>query len=374
MTTTTRHRTAITIAAPRRSLWRRWPDWIGYLAACWALGYGALGAYWASGGAGFPWGMSDPGNVLTMLRPGPTGWAIAIAGVGGAVLALTMARTRQARPARAAGPVAGVLSGSGVLLAAVLGLGLVDDRLLIALGYAVPSLVGAPFGWPPVNYFEVALPWPVLNQLVCLSGAALFAGTVLAFRRRARGHCGHCGRGVGDHGPKPGAARRWGRPAVAVAVFVPCVYAAERISWALGIPFGTSQRMVDELHASTMWLAGLGLAVMALAGGVLTLGLIQRWGAVFPRWMPGLAGRRVPPALAVVPGALVSVALLSTGPRLAIGLAGGLTFGGETPGEWGEWLGAITMLLLPVWGVALAVGTAAYYFRRREQCRRCGRD
>ncbi len=50
------------------------------------------------------------------------------------------------------------------------------------------------------------------------------------------------------------------------------------------------------------------------------LGLVHRWGEVFPRWMIGLAGRRVPIALAVVPASLVSVLLIVGG----IGIWSGL--------------------------------------------------
>lgn len=54
---------------------------------------------------------------------------------------------------------------------------------------------------------------------------------------------------------------------------------------------------------------------------MLTLGLIQRWGEVFPRWMIGLRGRRVPPMLAVIPAALVAVLVTSAGfmyPRMVL--------------------------------------------------------
>lgn len=40
--------------------------------------------------------------------------------------------------------------------------------------------------------------------------------------------------------------------------------------------------------------AGAALATMGALGSLLTLGLVRRWGEVFPRWMVGLRGRRVP--------------------------------------------------------------------------------
>ena len=66
---------------------------------------------------------------------------------------------------------------------------------------------------------------------------------------------------------------------------------------------------------------GLFLATFGLVGAVLILGLVQRWGEVFPRWMIGLAGRRVPIALAVVPASLVSVLLIVGGIAMWSGLA-----------------------------------------------------
>jgi hypothetical protein len=108
------------------------------------------------------------------------------------------------------------------------------------------------------------------------------------------------------------------------------------------------------------------------------LGLVQRWGEVFPRWMLGLAGRRVPIALAVVPASLVSVLLIVGGIAIWSGLAGmvaALAAGGaEGMGLIGEISFQVgPTLLFPVWGVALAVATLGYYYRRRGPCRVCGR-
>jgi hypothetical protein len=94
--------------------------------------------------------------------------------------------------------------------------------------------------------------------------------------------------------------------------------------------------------------------------------------------MIGLAGRRVPIALAVVPAALVSVLLMVGGIVIWSGLAGmaaNLAAGGADGIE--IIVGIIFQvgptLLFPVWGVALAVATLGYYYRRRGPCRVCGR-
>jgi hypothetical protein len=40
-----------------------------------------------------------------------------------------------------------------------------------------------------------------------------------------------------------------------------------------------------------IWLAGAALATLAVGGATLTLGLVQRWGEVYPRWSPSVGGK-----------------------------------------------------------------------------------
>jgi hypothetical protein len=108
------------------------------------------------------------------------------------------------------------------------------------------------------------------------------------------------------------------------------------------------------------------------------LGLVQRWGEVFPRWLIGLAGRRVPIALAVVPASLASVLLIVGGIGIWTGLAQMVANLVASGAEGIEIIGAIIFqlgptLLFPVWGAALAVATLGYYYRRRGPCKVCGR-
>jgi hypothetical protein len=99
----------------------------------------------------------------------------------------------------------------------------------------------------------------------------------------------------------------------------------------------------------------LGLA--ALGGAVLTLGLISRWGEVFPAWLPGLPGlrgRTVPVLAAVVPATLVAVVLCAS----AISMIMMSTRDGA------GWL--VAAIPAPVWGPALGLATYAYYRRRTD--------
>jgi hypothetical protein len=165
---------------------------------------------------------------------------------------------------------------------------------------------------------------------------------------------------------------------VYVSLVAPVYYAFTRYAWALGFPLGISEAYLRRGQESGMWIAGLFLANFGLVGAVLTLGLVQPWGEIFPRWMIGLAGRRVPIALAVVPASLVSVLLVVGGIVIWSGLtqmvakmaAAGFR-GSEINGQ--IIFGVGPTLLFPVWGVALVVATLGYYYRRRGPCSVCGR-
>jgi hypothetical protein len=122
-----------------------------------------------------------------------------------------------------------------------------------------------------------------------------------------------------------------------------------------------------------MWTQGLSMATFGLVGAVLTLGLTQRWGEVFPRWMIGLAGRRVPIGLAIVPASLVSVLLVVGSIAMWSGFAQlvGKSLTGEV--EAIDIVGLAPTMLFIVWGLALAMATLGYYYRRRGPCEVCGR-
>jgi len=245
-----------------------------------------------------------------------------------------------------------------------------DYRVLMAVAYAPLLLLGAPFGWPPGVTFFQAIPWPVLNQFICIVGGFAWGATALVNQRRAGGACIYCGRTAASATwTTPAAAARWGKWAVYVAVIVPLLYALTRYAWALGIPLGITEELLHKGQAAGMWLAGAGLATVAVGGAILTLGLIQPWGEVFPRWMLGLAGKRVPLGLAIVPASLVSVIVTSAGLMFVRIQFLGVTR--EIFGE-GNWAAIAPELVWPVWGVALGAATLAYYYRRRGRCRHCG--
>jgi hypothetical protein len=244
-------------------------------------------------------------------------------------------------------------------MAAVLLLVVPDVRVLMLLGY-LPALA--------LMLRADAIDWPAVNQFVALGGGALWAAAALATQRRARHACAHCGRAAHRDGP------RWGRWATWVAVLAPLPYAATRLAWAFDIPLGVPEEFMAAYRADYV-AKGVGLwrftlGGMALAGSLLTMGLVQRWGEVFPRWIPFLGGRRVPPALAIAPATLVSLAVTVASVsiwRAAAADGFDLELGPDT---WGP--GGPILFWLP-WGVALGLATLAYHLRRRGRCRHCGR-
>ncbi len=367
------------VAVPVRS--RRvldWQRWAPYAAVAWSLVYAALGIIWAAGGRGFPFpseSVSDPlGPLLGRFGPGVIWTVVMLAGLPAAALGVAMLRGVRGRALRP------VLITAGALLAGVLLLLMTSLDLLVKLGYLPYSLIGlikgAAFGQ---SYFESLTQWATLHQLLCLIGGFLWLGATVCYARRSADACLYCGRRDGPEGWRsPDQAARWGRIAVMVALVAPVFYAFTRYAWALGIPLGMTEEYLRQGQERGTWISGLFLATFGLVGAALMLGLVQRWGEVFPRWMIGLAGRRVPIALAVIPAALAAVLLIVGGagiwsalPRMAATLASSGAKGSEIISGILFQLGPT--LLFPVWGAALAVAALGYYFRRRGVCRVCGR-
>ncbi len=152
---------------------------------------------------------------------------------------------------------------------------------------------------------------------------------------------------------EPAAAARWGRVAALVAAACALPYFALRMLWLTPWPLDLTP---EDLAASPETrLHGLLLGLAALAGAVLTLGLISRWGEVWPRWMPVVRGRAVPVAAAVVPGTLVAVLLTAAAVPMAIQAIAEASYG--------------MLLIFPfwLWGPALGLAVLGYAWRRGDR-------
>jgi hypothetical protein len=356
---------------------RDWPRWAPYAAVAWSLIYAALGLYWAVSGRGFPYTpetVSDGmGPLLGRFGPGLAWIVVMMAGIPAAALGVAMLRGVRSRAIRP------LFITAGSLLAGVLLLLMTSLSLLVKVGYIPAALFGLFTAEKGQVYLEAWTQWATIHQMLCLIGGFLWLATTVSYARRSTDACLYCGRRDGVEGwSSQGHAAHWGRIALYVAMVPPVFYAITRYAWALGIPLGMSEEYLRQGQASGTWISGLFLASFGLVGAVLMLGLVQRWGEVFPRWMIGLAGRRVPIALAVVPASLASVLLIVGGIGIWAGLPQMVANLGASGVEGIEVVGAIIFqvgptLLFPVWGVALAVATLGFYYRRRGPCSVCGR-
>ncbi|MFG3689405.1 hypothetical protein [Micromonospora sp. NPDC047740] len=333
-------------------------------AAAWLGCWGLLAGVSSLIGSGYPFGANDSHGEASLLRLVPVHLGAPLfAGVLllAAVAALLMSRTDAVR-----GLPRALLLGYGWAVAFGLSVVVPDARVLVILGYLPMLIIGAPFGWPPVDYADV-FDWPLLARCCALVGAVLLAGALLVWQRRTAGACPACGRDDDERAwTSPAAAARWGRWAAYPAAAIPLSYAVVRFAWAAGIPLGIPGDFLREMRETGLVWAGAGLAAFATVGAILTLGLVRPWGERFPRWMVGLAGRRVPITLAVVPAALVAISVTAA----TLGLI-------SLPKFWemsgGFSLTTAPMLLWPLWGVALGAAAVAYHLRRRGACPRCGR-
>ena len=360
----------------------RWATAALLVAGVWSASQLILGLVWliapnalAGGVLGNPFDPAvDTGGAETSLLTGAGASTSALLltalGALGVLLTVVMAFARAPKDGRRSWWRIAVIVVAG-MLSACLALLLPDYRLIATIGYtpvaAVEQLISAT---PRVTLIELYNPTTIAMILMTLAGVA-FAGAAVAFGRRMRAACAQCGRNEDRTGwTTPASAARWGKWAVTVAIVIPVGYAITRWAWALGIPLGVSQDLLTEID-SYVWM-GAALGTMAIGGAILTLGLVQHWGEVFPRWIPGLRGRRVPISLAVVPALLVSVVVASAGTMFArMALTGQLE--NSFPGSAADLFAWLPELFWPLWGAALAAGAIAYWLRRRSVCPHCGR-
>ncbi|MFF5204533.1 hypothetical protein [Streptosporangium sp. NPDC000396] len=312
-----------------------WTLWAPRALPAWALLYGAVQAYWALTG-GAP-SMSPVGIDLIVF----SGWkavALCLAAVA-ITLAFGWAGER--------------IAVRRVLLA---GAWTVSGALVVAAALFLLDVVGGLLPGIGVRFFPAGF----LSRTACLAGALLMGAVALTQQRRIRGGCASCGR-VED-----------ARPPVRTPVWA-----------AFAATAGCVGRIIAQLIVG--FDAGpLGVGVDAvlfevgfvLAGTLLPWALVFSWGTVFPRWVPGLAGRRVPRWLVLGPGAGISVAMtvyfgmiLTNMVVAALGGVPNLGFGGALPDAF-YW---VSVPMYCLWGVMLGVAAIAYGRRTRPRCHRCGR-
>ena len=103
------------------------------------------------------------------------------------------------------------------------------------------------------------------------------------------------------------------------------------------------------------------------------VGLVARWGEVFPRWVVPIRGQRVPVLFAVVPAAIGATVLTVVCTWVAITASLGMRIDGrpvtaDAPLTFDDWEGLVAVVAyapLLLWGPLLAALTVSYWRRRR---------
>jgi hypothetical protein len=355
---------ADTVFGPAGPLWSQWPRWSATFVLVVVAGYVFVALAWI---VGAPYAFAPPANPDSTfdqhwLADLPATVVQTATIVGGATLAVAVILMRM----RLDGALRPVLLILGWASALFLSLVLPGPQSLDAI--------------PVLNLLNLKrLSWVTVHLvLLAYTGLALAAATT-AYARATRGACVSCGRS-----DRPGWNRdRWaklGRIIALAASVVPLGYAVVRICWAFGVPVGTTEAFLDRLDAAnpgnTTAYMELGLAAMAIGGGLLCFGLTRPWSQFWPRWVLGLAGRPVPHWFPIVMATLCGIGLSGYGTLLIPGLirfaTGQIVYYDRTdvPMIWVSQLPAVSLLL---WGPLVLLSAAAFHFRTRRPCRRCGR-
>ncbi|MFD9940693.1 hypothetical protein ACFWYW_35455 [Nonomuraea sp. NPDC059023] len=292
-----------------RRIWRLWPWWVGYAAG----GFAALVV------------------VLGVAGGEVSGWAGAVGGALG-LAGLVLRRSW--------------VVWAGAVVLAFSTFGLLQD-LVTLLGH------GRPDSWPAF-----------LAKAARVVAILLLMGSALVLRRRALGVCGRCGYEHADGAPVPlgfpeastaSGRVRWVAYAGA-ASFLP--YAAAKVV------FGLENGAVLAEHGGLMAelaLFGVDLtALLAVLGIFLLVAMTRPWSQVWPRWVPGLAGRRVPRWLPLVPAWLGA----TLGPYGLLGVGYLLVFGTDGLPGYVAQAGIVGFT-----GVGSAFAVVAWDYQRRTRPR-----
>jgi len=158
-----------------------------------------------------------------------------------------------------------------------------------------------------------------------------------------------------------------------LAVVTTLPSATWRVAMVLGAPLGVDESYRREEYAFPGWgtLYVLGLDVLLVGLALLTLGLVQRWGEVTPRWMPIVGGRRVPRLAAVIPAGAGSVVLT----LLWLIIFANVDAIFDEFGLHGLARVVVTACYAPLllWGPLLGAVTVSYHRRRRPHVLTSGR-
>ncbi|MFF5175865.1 hypothetical protein ACFY3U_25025 [Micromonospora sp. NPDC000089] len=135
-----------------------------------------------------------------------------------------------------------------------------------------------------------------------------------------------------------------------------------RIALVAGVPLGVpdSAKAVGPWAWWALYVVSLSLVTEALA--LLSVGLVRPWGEIFPRWLPLIGGRRVPPTVAVAAAGAGGVAVTLIFGYATVNMLAGRAELAISGAGWALLTVCYAPLLL--WGPLLLAVTVAYYRRR----------
>lgn len=328
----------------------------------------------------------DSSLLLSILSPAAAARVLLALSLGGiAVAAVAVAaRERSIRNAN------GLVGGFGIAYAVVVGLGLLSEvaisiagylmALVVAVGavvlgvqivrtsrlgrWVVAGIVAALVAVFAADVLPVSALGDLGGRIVDLLGQFAAIGLVLGLVAAALLWALVGGQAVRDTAlftRVGGWVLRHRRAITIIAAMGPAPYALIRLTWLTPWP----QITAGETMPAEMRIWGLMLSSGAWAGIVLTIGLIRRWGEVFPRWMPLVAGRPVPVWVAAGPGSVVAAILcVSAVPMIRM-------FATQSVGEA---IGSAIVFPLWFWGPALALAVWGYVLHRRQAADVAGTD
>ncbi|MGN9788132.1 hypothetical protein ACTMTF_42425 [Nonomuraea sp. ZG12] len=341
------------------------------LAALLSIAVAGVGVWWWTSPASYPFGARDRVTVSLshLFEHGVAGMMMVAAGVVGVAAVLLRNRWLVAAQVLFFGVVmsdAGIISAMGYLFGLGAPLALAGSLVImcvrgqragfIALGVtAALTAAGVAAGLltgeviqtyvtsltTSFSSYGVRIAWTIANA------AAFIVWLVIAIRP----FVSRSGAWASDAGwTRPEAAARWGRIVTIAAALCPLPYGLYRLTWLTPWP-------VQDLQGGSLTMAmrlqGSVIAVSALIAAVLTLGLISKWGEVFPRWIPILGGRPVPVGFPVIAGGLMAGLFFLAGTGMVINAIERDT------------LSALLLFPYPLWAVLLGAAVFAYWLRRR---------
>jgi hypothetical protein len=161
---------------------------------------------------------------------------------------------------------------------------------------------------------------------------------------------------------------RWALTAAQLAALTPVASSLWRLPLMFGVSMGMDAEFMASMMAHPFWqrliyLGALGILTDGLA--YLTLGLVRRWGEIWPGWIPFLSGRSIPVAVALVPAVVGGVTATVMFTYMAF------IWNGNMADGYTGWAILQTCCYAPLvlWGPLVLVVAAHYYRRRLESVR-----